>query len=174
MPHLLWPATLMLLIARRPGSALAPTPRGRYGLAPTTGGVRRPNPPINGANNAQTKAGPGTLAVALPAYMGRAAGAALTKTPTKTPARRSVEHAFIISALHRFGESLSGSSFALIIVRNMLANAPLGWALEAATFQTRLAKIFPRKKRRRTSQWHGGAKTIVSSVYGRDPFLLTQ
>ena len=88
-----------------------------------------------------------------------------------------LDHAFVVAALHRFGEALSGGAFTLLIVRNMLTTASAAWAVEAAAFQTRLAIIFPRRPHRRSkkvSQWYGGGRTIVSSVYGRDPYLLTQ
>ena len=86
-----------------------------------------------------------------------------------------------MAGLHRFGEALAGGAFALLLVRNMLSTASYAWALEAAVFQSRLAQIFHSSSKRRRSSitspfhpWHGGAKTLVSAVYGRDPFLLTQ
>lgn len=92
-----------------------------------------------------------------------------------------VESAFIVAGLHRFGEALAGTAFSLILVKNMLRTASHAWALEAAMFQSRLAQIFYRAAGTSGKAivaprhpWHGGGKVIVSSVYGRDPFLLTQ
>lgn len=96
-------------------------------------------------------------------------------------AKAGVDSAFVVAGLHRFGEALAGSAFSLILVKNMLQTASYAWALEAAVFQSRLAQIFYRAAGTSGKAivaprhpWYGGGKVLVSSVYGRDPFLLTQ
>lgn len=95
--------------------------------------------------------------------------------------RRSLDHSFLASGLLRFGEEISGSSFSLLIFKNLLATAHPLWLLEVFFFHNRLAQLFRLSRSRRkllisspAHPWYGGAKIIVSAICSRDPFLLTQ
>lgn len=103
------------------------------------------------------------------------------KTRAVATAQRTLEHAFLITGLQRFGETLTGYTFSLLIVKNLLAGAHPNWLFETFVLYSRLAQLFSLTRHRGatslespTHPWYGGAQTIVSSVCTRDPFLLAQ
>ena len=96
-------------------------------------------------------------------------------------ASRPLDHAFLISGLHRFGEALSGSAFSLLIFRNILETAHPRWILEMSFLHSRLAQLFSLSRARHPMSidlprhpWYGGARVLISAICHRDPFLLTQ
>lgn len=96
-------------------------------------------------------------------------------------ATRSLDHAFLVSGLHRFSEHLGGAAFSLLLFRNILEIASSQWLLEVYFFHSRLNQLFRLARGRRASAlnsprhpWYGGAQAIVSAICTRDPFLLTQ
>lgn len=103
--------------------------------------------------------------------------------PAKTQSRpgRTLDHAFLLAGLHRFGEYLSGSPFTLVMFRNLLQVADPEWLLEIFFFRGRLQRLFSLARGKNAANlnlpshpWYGGPQMIISSVCSRDPYLLTQ
>lgn len=93
---------------------------------------------------------------------------------------RSYDHGFLVLGLQRFGENMSGGQCSMLVYRNLVKVATEPWVVDMASFHARLVQIFnlsriknPKPVNSPRHQWYGGAKAVVSSIYARDPFILT-